>query len=139
VYSRLIDLYRDNPSQARLMILMRKGCWDQVWGMGQQWLCYWRDRHYHWLYRWQFLINKSEVARYEVSNLRSGCSKCKTLTANVGSAAQALGITYEMEKVTDINAIIDAGVMRTPALAVDGKVIIEGKVVGEDKIQKLLA
>ena len=68
----------------------------------------------------------------------SGCSKCETLTANTESAAQALGITYEVEKVTDINAIIDAGVMRTPALAVDGKVIVEGKVVGADKIQKLL-
>ena len=68
----------------------------------------------------------------------SGCSKCETLTANMESAAQALGITYEVEKVTDINAIIDAGVMRTPALAVDGKVIVEGKVVGADKIQKLL-
>lgn len=69
----------------------------------------------------------------------SGCSKCKSLTANVESAAQALGITYEVEKVTDINAIIDASVMRTPALAVDGKVIVEGKVVAEDEIQKLLA
>jgi small redox-active disulfide protein 2 len=69
----------------------------------------------------------------------SGCSKCESLTANVESAAQALGVTYEVEKVTDINAIIDAGVMRTPALAVDGKVIVEGKVVGADEIQKLLA
>lgn len=69
----------------------------------------------------------------------SGCSKCESLTANVESAAQALGITYEVEKVTDINAIIDAGVMRTPALAVDGKVIVEGKVVGTDEIQELLA
>ncbi len=69
----------------------------------------------------------------------SGCSKCNSLTANVESAAQALGITYEVEKVTDMNAIIDAGVMRTPALAVDGKVIIEGKAVGADEIQKLLA
>ena len=69
----------------------------------------------------------------------SGCSKCKLLTANAESAAQALGITYEIEKVTDMNAIIDAGIMRTPALAVDGKVIVEGKVVGADEIQKLLA
>jgi small redox-active disulfide protein 2 len=69
----------------------------------------------------------------------SGCSKCESLTANVESAAQALGITYEVEKVTDINAIIDAGVMRTPALAVDGKVILEGKVASADEIQKLLA
>ena len=69
----------------------------------------------------------------------SGCSKCNSLTANAESAAQALGITYEIEKVTDMNAIIDAGVMRTPALSVDGKVIVEGKVVGADEIQKLLA
>jgi small redox-active disulfide protein 2 len=69
----------------------------------------------------------------------SGCSKCKLLTANAESAAQSLGVTYEIEKVTDMNAIIDAGVMRTPALAVDGKVIVEGKVVGADDIQKLLA
>ena len=69
----------------------------------------------------------------------SGCNKCESLTANAESAAQALGITYEIEKVTDMNAIIDAGVMRTPALAVDGKVIVEGKVAGADEIQKLLA
>jgi small redox-active disulfide protein 2 len=69
----------------------------------------------------------------------SGCSKCESLTANVESAAQELGITYEIEKVTDMNAIIDAGIMRTPALAVDGKVIVEGKVTGADEIQKLLA
>jgi small redox-active disulfide protein 2 len=69
----------------------------------------------------------------------SGCSKCKSLAANAESAAQALGITYEIEKVTDINAIIDAGVMRTPALSVDGKVMVEGKVIGADEIQKLLA
>jgi small redox-active disulfide protein 2 len=69
----------------------------------------------------------------------SGCSKCKMLTANAESAAQALGITYEVEKITDMNAIIDAGVMRTPALAVDGKFIVEGKVAAADEIQKLLA
>jgi small redox-active disulfide protein 2 len=68
----------------------------------------------------------------------SGCSKCESLTANVESAAQALGVSYEVEKVTDMNAIIDAGVMRTPALSVDGKVMVEGKVVGADEIQKLL-
>ncbi len=69
----------------------------------------------------------------------SGCSKCKALTANAESAARTLGITCEVEKITDMNAIIDAGVMRTPALAVDGKVIVEGKVAGADEIQKLLA
>lgn len=69
----------------------------------------------------------------------SGCSKCKTLTANAESAAQALGVSYEVEKITDMNEIISAGVMRTPALAVDGKIIVEGKVLAADDIQKLLA
>ncbi|MFV8817700.1 thioredoxin family protein [Haliea sp. E17] len=68
----------------------------------------------------------------------SGCAKCKQLTANAESAAQALGKTYEVEKVTDTNAIIDAGIMRTPALAVDGDIIIEGKVLNPDTIRELL-
>ncbi len=67
-----------------------------------------------------------------------GCSKCDKLTANTESAAQALGISYEVEKVTDMNDIIDAGVLRTPALAVDGRIIVEGKVPGADDIRKLL-
>ena len=68
----------------------------------------------------------------------SGCSKCKALAANAESAAQALGIPCELEKVTDMNAIIDAGVMRTPALALDGRVVVEGKVVSAREIQELL-
>lgn len=67
-----------------------------------------------------------------------GCSKCDKLTANTEAAAQALGISYEVVKVTDMNDIIDAGVMRTPALAVDGRIIVEGKVPGAEDIQKLL-
>ena len=69
----------------------------------------------------------------------SGCSKCKTLGANAEAAAQALGLDYELEKITDMNAIIDAGVILTPALGVDGKIVVEGKVVAADELQKLLS
>lgn len=69
----------------------------------------------------------------------SGCAKCQQLTHNVEAAAVKLGLTYEVEKITDINAIIDAGVMRTPALAVDGKICAEGKVLGTEELEKLLA
>ena len=69
----------------------------------------------------------------------SGCSKCRQLTANAEAAAQALSISYEVEKVTDMNAIIDAGVMRTPALAVDGRTVSEGKVLSVEEIKPLLA
>lgn len=69
----------------------------------------------------------------------SGCTKCKLLAEHAESAAQALGISYELEKVTDMNSIIDAGVMRTPALAVDDEIVVEGRVVGAEKIKQLLA
>jgi small redox-active disulfide protein 2 len=68
----------------------------------------------------------------------SGCAKCKTLAANAEDAAQALGITYDIDKVTDMNDIIGAGVMRTPALAVDNEVVVEGKVPSVDEIKQLL-
>jgi len=68
----------------------------------------------------------------------SGCAKCKTLAANAEDAARALGITYDIDKVTDMNDIIGAGVMRTPALAVDNEVVVEGKVPSVDEIKQLL-
>jgi small redox-active disulfide protein 2 len=68
----------------------------------------------------------------------SGCAKCKQLTTNAEEAASAKGIKYEIEKITDTNAIIDAGIMRTPALAIDGEIVIEGKVANADEIQHLL-
>ena len=68
----------------------------------------------------------------------SGCAKCRQLTANAEAAAQALGQSYEVEKVTDTNAIIDAGVMRTPALAINGDIVIEGKVSNPDEIKGML-
>ena len=67
----------------------------------------------------------------------SGCAKCKQLTANAEEAANAKGVKYEIEKITDTNAIIDAGIMRTPALAIDGEIVIEGKVANADEIQQL--
>ena len=68
----------------------------------------------------------------------SGCAKCQQLTANAEAAARRLGLEYQIEKVTDVNAIIDAGVMRTPALAVDDDVLVEGKVPSSDELQQLL-
>jgi small redox-active disulfide protein 2 len=68
----------------------------------------------------------------------SGCAKCNLLAAHAETAAQELGISYELEKVTDINSIIDAGVIRTPALAVDDEVVIAGKVPSAEKIKKVL-
>lgn len=69
----------------------------------------------------------------------SGCSKCNLLTEHAETAARELGISYELEKVTDMNSIIDAGVMRTPALAVDDKLVVIGQVPSAEKLKKYLA
>lgn len=71
--------------------------------------------------------------------LGTGCPKCQKLTAQTEAAARAAGIEYELEKVTDIDKIMDFGVMMPPALAVDGEVKVVGKVPSVAEIQKLLA
>jgi len=70
--------------------------------------------------------------------LGTGCLKCKKLAENTEAAAKAMGIEYELEKVTDINEIMKFGVMMTPALAVDGEVKIVGKVPEPDAIEEML-
>jgi len=69
----------------------------------------------------------------------SGCAKCNLLTQHAESAAQEQGIEYELEKVTDMNRIIDAGVMRTPALAVNGKIVVSGSVPSANELKQYLA
>jgi small redox-active disulfide protein 2 len=71
--------------------------------------------------------------------LGTGCPKCKKLAENAEIAAKNLGIEYEIEKITDINEIMKFGVMITPALAVDGKVKIAGKVPSPDDIKAMLS
>jgi small redox-active disulfide protein 2 len=71
--------------------------------------------------------------------LGTGCAKCNALAAATQQAAQALGVPYELEKVTEINRIMAFGVMVTPALVVDGKVKVAGKVPSVDELKKLLA
>lgn len=74
----------------------------------------------------------------KIQILGTGCPKCKTLMANAEQAANEIGIEYEIEKVQDINEIVSFGVMSTPALAVNGKVLASGKLLSLDEIQNLL-
>ena len=74
----------------------------------------------------------------KIQILGTGCPKCKKLAENTVAAAKALGLEYELEKITDINEIMKFGVMMTPALAVDGEVRIVGKVPSTDEIKKVL-
>lgn len=71
--------------------------------------------------------------------LGTGCAKCQKLAENTRLAADALGIDYELVKVTDIKDIASFGVMMTPALAVDGTVKLVGKVPEPEELKKYLA
>ncbi len=71
--------------------------------------------------------------------LGTGCPKCQKLTEHAEKAAQALGIDYELEKVTEIDQIMSYGVMMTPALVVDGTVKVVGKVPSVEQLKPMLA
>ena len=71
--------------------------------------------------------------------LGPGCSKCQKLAVVAEEAAKALGIAYELQKVTDLKQITALGVMFTPALVVDGNVKLAGRVPSLEDMKKLLA
>ncbi|MEO0289303.1 MAG: thioredoxin family protein [candidate division WOR-3 bacterium] len=74
----------------------------------------------------------------KIQILGKGCPKCKKLEENTIMAAKDLNIEYEIEKVQDIAKIVEMGVTITPALAIDGKVLISGHVLSPEAIKKIL-
>lgn len=70
--------------------------------------------------------------------LGAGCQKCITLTNNTLTALNSLGLQAEVLKVTDFAQIAAHGVMSTPALVVDGKIVSVGKVLSSTEIAALL-
>jgi len=74
----------------------------------------------------------------KIQILGTGCAKCNELTANAKAAAQQLGEEVEFEKVTNINEIMKFGVMTTPGLVIDGKVVSQGKLLNPEQIAKFL-
>ena len=71
--------------------------------------------------------------------LGTGCAKCEMLARHTEEAANALGLEYELRKVTDLAEIAEFGVMMTPALVVDGELKVAGRVPTAEAIRKLLA
>jgi len=74
----------------------------------------------------------------KVEVLGTGCAKCKRLFANAEQAVKELKIAADVVKVEDIDAIVDRGVMMTPALFIDGKVRAEGRILDVHEIKKML-
>ncbi len=74
----------------------------------------------------------------KIQVLGTGCAKCEKLAENTKQAADILGIEYEIEKVTGLNEIMAFGVMTTPALVIDGQVLVVGQVPSPAKIENML-
>lgn len=84
---------------------------------------------------------KAEAAKTEgtsVKILGPGCAKCNQLEAATKAALGQLGMNITIDHVTDFSQIAAYGVMTTPALVVDGKVVSYGKVLKTDEVVKIL-
>ncbi|WP_067047890.1 thioredoxin family protein [Methanofollis ethanolicus] len=75
----------------------------------------------------------------EIEIFGTGCAKCMRTAKNVEAAVKELGAEVEVVKVEEIDAITDQGVMLTPALAVNGEVVVEGRVPTVDEVKELLS
>ena len=71
--------------------------------------------------------------------LGPGCRKCKALYERTRQAVQELGLTCEVEKITDLNVIVGYRIMSTPALVVDGQVKVAGRVPTVEQIKAVLS
>lgn len=84
---------------------------------------------------------KAQDAKTEGANVKvlgSGCAKCNQLEAATKEALQQLGMDTAIDHVTDFSQIAAYGVMSTPALVVDGKVVSYGKVLKAEEVVKIL-
>ena len=70
--------------------------------------------------------------------LGMGCCNCVKLYENTQDAGKDLEIEATIEKVEDMAKIMEYGVMRTPALVVDEKVVVQGRIPKKDEIKKVL-
>ena len=74
----------------------------------------------------------------KIEILGTGCPKCKTLEENARKAVEERGINAEIIKITDIDKIIEYGVMSTPAIVIDDEVKSYGEVCSVEQIKKWL-
>ena len=70
--------------------------------------------------------------------LGTGCQKCKTLEKMTREVVESKGIDATVNKVEDIVEIMRFGVMTTPALVIDGKVVLKGRLPSQQELTDLI-
>lgn len=74
----------------------------------------------------------------DIKVLGTGCVKCKTLEQTTRTAVSELGISANVEKEEDIVKIMGYGVMQTPALVINGKVVLSGRAPSTSEIKDII-
>ena len=74
----------------------------------------------------------------DIKVLGTGCANCRATVALIEQVAQAKGMAVSLEKVEELRAIMSYGVLSTPGVVIDGKVVHAGGVPGRDKIEQSL-
>jgi len=74
----------------------------------------------------------------KIEVLGPGCPKCNATFENVKKALSELGKSAEVVKVTDINTMLQKGIMQTPALIINGKLIVQGKIATVEQIKQFI-
>ena len=75
----------------------------------------------------------------DIKVLGTGCANCKNTIALIDQVAKARGVSVKLEKVEELRAIMAYGVMSTPGIVINGKVVHAGGVPSRDKIEQWLA
>ncbi|MFH1066756.1 MAG: thioredoxin family protein [bacterium] len=75
----------------------------------------------------------------KIEILGMGCPKCNRLFADVEAVVKEVNLKAEISKVADIDKITEYGVMMTPALVVNGKVVAAGKIPSKEEIRKFVS
>ena len=75
----------------------------------------------------------------KIKVLGTGCAKCRKLYSEAEKAVAASGVDAEVEKVEKMDEIVAYGVMMTPALVIDGKVVMSGRVARSSEIASMIA
>ncbi|WP_210732083.1 thioredoxin family protein [Hydrogenophaga sp. PAMC20947] len=74
----------------------------------------------------------------DIKVLGTGCTNCKNTIALIDQVAKAKGVTVKLEKVEELRDIMGYGVMSTPGVVIDGKVVHAGGVPSRDKVESWL-
>ncbi|MDP2449618.1 MAG: thioredoxin family protein [Polaromonas sp.] len=74
----------------------------------------------------------------DIKVLGTGCANCKATIALIDQMATAKGVTVKLEKVEELRDIMGYGVMSTPGVVINGKVVHAGGVPSRDKIEQWL-